>query len=138
MIHVVYCDDKSKELSKILNGEKTMVIRGSVSRKVPHSRVFNDDILYFIERNSNRITAKAIVTNVQNYSKLSLDEIANILDENASKLCLSDKQKEKVQKSCLCLVEFDHVESIEPLDFKSKRIMDDWLILDDLDSLIVK
>ena len=27
MVHLVYCDDKSKELSKILDGSKTMIIR---------------------------------------------------------------------------------------------------------------
>ncbi len=138
MIHIVYCDDKSEELSKILNGNKTMVIRASVSRKVPHSRVFNDDILYFTEKNSNKITAKAVVTNVENYSKLSLDEINKIIAENEHKLSLSDKQKEKVQKRCICLVEFNQVESIEPLEFTNKRVMDDWLILDDLDDILVK
>ena len=29
MVHLVYCDDKSKELSKILDGSKTMIIRES-------------------------------------------------------------------------------------------------------------
>lgn len=40
MVHLVYCDDKSKELSRILEGSKTMIIRGAAGRKIPHSRVF--------------------------------------------------------------------------------------------------
>lgn len=39
MVHLVYCDDKTKELNKIIEGSKTMVIRGA-GRKIPHSRVF--------------------------------------------------------------------------------------------------
>ena len=33
MVHLVYCDDKSKELNKILDGSKTMIIRGAAGRK---------------------------------------------------------------------------------------------------------
>jgi len=38
MVHLVYCDDKSKELLKILDGRKTMIIRGAAGRKIPHNR----------------------------------------------------------------------------------------------------
>lgn len=50
MVHLVYCDDKTKELSKILEGNKTMIIRGAVGRKIPHSRVFKGEELYFMEK----------------------------------------------------------------------------------------
>ena len=33
MVHLVYCDDKLKELNKILDGSKTMIIRGAAGRK---------------------------------------------------------------------------------------------------------
>ncbi len=33
MIHLVYCDDKSKELDKIIAGSKNMVIRGAAGQK---------------------------------------------------------------------------------------------------------
>ena len=54
MVHLVYCDDKSKELNKILDGSKTMIIRGAAGRKIPHSRVFKDEILYFMEKEQKR------------------------------------------------------------------------------------
>ena len=57
MVHLVYCDDKSKELNKILDGSKTMIIRGAAGRKIPHSRVFKDEILYFMEKGTKKITA---------------------------------------------------------------------------------
>lgn len=39
MVHLVYCDDKKKVLSKIMSGTKTMIIRSAAGRKIPHSRV---------------------------------------------------------------------------------------------------
>ncbi len=137
MVHIVYCDGKEKELDKILSGEKTMVIRGSVSRKIPHSRVFIDDILYFTVKGSNTITAKAIVKDVENYSKLSLEDIEKVLEDNAYKLNLTPNQVKKVKKQCLCLVEFQDVESISPMEFVNKRVMDDWLIVEDIKNIVV-
>lgn len=137
MVHLVYCCDKSKELTKILDGSKTMIIRGAAGRKIPHSRVFKDEILYFMEKGSKKITAKAIVTNVQNYVKLSEEEITKTIENNNSKLQLTDKQKERWHKKCLCLVEFNNVKSIEPLAFDHQRNMDDWLIIDKIEDVVV-
>ena len=113
MVHLVYCDNAGKQgdkvLDKILSGRKTMVVRGSAGRKIPHSRVFPGEILYFMEKGSARITAKATVTQVQNYIKLTEEEISDILEKNQPKLCLSEKQKTRWHKKCLCLVEFEHV-----------------------------
>lgn len=137
MVHLVYCDDKSKELEKIMNGIKTMIIRGAAGRKIPHSRVFEEEVLYFMEKGSKKITAKAIVTNVQNLVKLSEEEITRTIEENNNKLQLTDKQKERWHKKCLCLVEFNHVETIAPLDFDHQGNMDDWLIIDKIEDVVV-
>lgn len=137
MVHLVYCDDKSKELNKILDGSKTMVIRGAAGRKIPHSRVFAGEELYFMEKGSKKITAKAVVKDVQNFVKLSDDEIARTIDNNNDKLQLTDKQKERWHKKCLCLVEFDNAETIEPLDFDHQGNMDDWLIIDKIEDVVV-
>jgi len=112
MVHLVYCDDKSKELNKILDGSKTMIIRGAAGRKIPHSRVFIDEILYFMEKGSKKISAKAIVTDVQNFVKLSEEEIIQTIEDN-------------------------NVESIEPLDFDHQGNMDDWLIIEKIEDIVV-
>lgn len=43
MVHLVYCDNSGKigvhVLDKILNGTKTMVVRGAAGRKIPHSSI---------------------------------------------------------------------------------------------------
>lgn len=137
MVHLVYCDDKSKGLSKILDGSKTMVIRGAAGRKIPHSRVFAGEELYFMEKGSKKITAKAIVRDVQNFVKLTDDEITKTIEDNNDKLQLTDKQKERWHKKCLCLVEFGDVEEIEPLDFDHQGNMDDWLIIDKIEDVVV-
>ncbi|MCI6818120.1 MAG: hypothetical protein MR872_06640 [Clostridium sp.] len=133
MVHLVYCDNAGKKgvrvLDKIIAGTKTMVVRGAAGRKIPHSRVFEGERLYFIEKGSASITATAIVKSVQNYVKLSEEEITRILSENSGKLNLSDKQMVRWHKKCLCLVEFENVEEIAPIAFEHQSNMDDWLIL---------
>lgn len=137
MVHLVYCDDKSKELSKILDGSKTMIIRGAAGRKIPHSRVFKDEILYFMEKGSKKINAKAVVTDVQNFVKLTEEEIINTIENNNNKLLLTEKQKERWHKKCLCLVEFSNVEEISPLFFDHQGNMDDWLIIEKIEDVVV-
>lgn len=137
MEHLVYCDNKEKELDKIVNGLKTMIIRGAAGRKIPHSRVFKDEILYFMEKGSKKITAKAKVIDVKNYVKLTDSEITNIINDNNNKLLLSDDQKKRWHKKCLCLVEFNNFEKIKPLDFEHQNNMDDWLILEKIEDVIV-
>lgn len=140
MVHLVYCDNTGKQgekvLDKIIAGSKTMIIRGAAGRKIPHSRVFEKEELYFMEKGSSKITAKAKVRHVDNYVKLSDEEISKILEDNQSKLNLTDKQKIRWHKKCLCLVEFDDVELITPLAFEHQGNMDDWLILEKIEDVV--
>ncbi|ENY8395542.1 TPA: hypothetical protein OL416_001321 [Clostridioides difficile] len=141
MVHLVYCDNAGKKgekvLDKILARTKTMVIRGAAGRKIPHSRVFEDELLYFMEKGTAKISAKATVKKVENYVKLTEDEISKILNENQAKLNLSEKQKVRWHKKCLCLVEFENVEEITPLDFDHQGNMDDWLIVEKIEDVVV-
>jgi hypothetical protein len=142
MMHLVYCDNTGKkgerDIDKILAGTKTMVVRGAAGRKIPHSRVFDGETLYFMEKGTAQISALAIVKAVQNYVKLTEEEIVKTLSDNQSKLDLSDKQKERWHKKCLCLVEFDEVKTIDPpLSFDHQGNMDDWLIIEKIEDVVV-
>jgi translation elongation factor P/translation initiation factor 5A len=137
MVHLVYCDPKEKELTKIKDKQKTMVIRGAAGRKIPHSRVFSGETLYFMDRGTKTITLKAIVRDVLNYVKLDDNQIHQMIEEHQEKLNLSLKQKERWHKKCLCLVEFENVEVIEPLFFEHQINMDDWLILQKIEDVLV-
>jgi len=137
MVHLVYCDDKENVLEKIMSGQKTMVVRGAAGRKIPHSRVFEGEALYFMKKGTAKITAMAMVENVQNYVKLSDDEILKTLEANQERLQLSDRQKERWHKKCLCLVAFKDVKEIPPLDFDHQGNMDDWLIIEKINDVVV-
>jgi len=142
MVHLVYCDDIGKSgervLDKIISGTKTMVVRGAAGRKIPHSRVSEGETLYFMEKGTANISALATVKSVQNYVKLLDNEIENILADNQLKLNLTDKQKERWHKKCLCLVEFCNIKSIKPpLAFGHQRNMDDWLIIEKIEDVVV-
>lgn len=142
MVHLVYCDNIGKKgehvLDKILSGTKTMIVRGAAGRKIPHSRVNEGETLYFMEKGTALISAFATVKSVQNFVKLTEDEITKTLNDNQSKLNLTDKQKERWHKKCLCLVEFDEVKKIEqPLAFDHQGNMDDWLIIEKIEDVVV-
>lgn len=137
MVHLVYCDDKEKVLEKILDGSKTMIIRAAAGRKIPHSRVFDGEKLYFMKKGSGKISATATVKSVQNLVKLSEDEITKTFADNQKKLNLSKKQQERWHKKCMCLVEFQNISEIEPLDFEHQGNMDDWLIIEKIEDVVV-
>ena len=137
MVHLVYCDDKEKVLEKILDGTKIMIVRGAAGRKIPHSRVFEGETLYFMKKGTGKISAMATVVSVQNYIKLAEDEIVKVLEDNQSKLNLSNKQKERWHKKCLCLVEFKDVKEIDALEFDHQSNMDDWLIIEKIEDVVV-
>lgn len=141
MVHLVYCDNVGKKgervLDKIVAGMKTMIVRGAAGRKIPHSRVFKGERLYFIEKGSTEIKTTAIVKQVQNFVKLSDEEITKTLMDHQDKLNLSEKQQARWHKKCLCLVEFETVEEISPLTFGRQGNMDDWLIIEKIDDVLV-
>ncbi len=142
MVHVVYCDNTGKAgertLDKILSGTKTMVVRSAAGRKIPHSRVFEGEILYFMEKGSLQISATARVTKVYNYVKLTQNEIDDVFDSFSDKLSLTAKQRERWNKKCICLVEFDSVQRLlPPLSFEKQNNMDDWLIVDKIEDVLV-
>lgn len=137
MVHLVYCDDKEKVLEKILDGTKTMIVRGAAGRKIPHSRVFEGEQLYFMKKGTANISATARVKSVQNYTKLTPEEIEAAFEKNKEKLALSAKQQKRWEKKCLCMVEFYELKEIEPLNFDHQSNMDDWLIIEKIEDVVV-
>lgn len=136
MVHLVYCDDKEKVLENILEGTKTMVIRAAAGRKIPHSRVFTGERLYFMKKGTTKINVTAIVKEVHNLVNLSEEEINKTLEAYQDKLNLSGKQQERWHKKCMCLVEFTEVQIMEPLEFEHQGNMDDWLILEKIEDVV--
>jgi len=135
VIHIVICDNKEKELEKIINKERTMLIRGASSRRIPHSRIFINDELYFVEKNQNTSYYRAIVTNADSLSKLTVEEVETIFDKYKDKLNLSDKEYNKWKKKCLCIIEFDNLEKIDGISIPDYTPLEDWIMVNSLEEL---
>ncbi len=62
MDHIVYVDAKSQEMEKILTGEKTMIVRSAMGRKMPHGRVERGDCFCCILSNSTMLVSTTWMT----------------------------------------------------------------------------
>ncbi|HPJ16657.1 MAG TPA: hypothetical protein PK639_00320 [Candidatus Woesebacteria bacterium] len=131
MDHVVYLDAKANELTHLLSGSKTMIIRGATGRKLPYGRVVVGDVLYFLNNNAEGIVkAKAVVSSVFNSQILTNEESISLIKNNQNKLQLTDNQFKKWGgKRYLVLIEVNQVEEIKSfaIDKSSYGNMDDWL-----------
>ncbi|MFZ5354572.1 MAG: hypothetical protein ACOZCL_17855 [Bacillota bacterium] len=138
MEHLVYCDTKAKVLEKILNGTKTMIIRGAAGRKLPHGRVFAGETLYFIENNgSGLIKAKATVKSVFNSEKMTEEESKALVAANQHKLNLTpDQIKRWAGKKVLCLIEIQDAKEIDTLKLERQSNMDDWITVENINSIL--
>jgi len=134
MDHIVYCDKKAKELERLLAGEQTMVIRGAAGRKLPHGRVAVGDILYFLDNDgSGKIVASGLVADVIHSEKLNPEESQGLIEENLSRLRLTDAQQKRWSgKRYLCLVGVRDVKTVQPFSYNREKNMDDWIIVDNI------
>lgn len=135
MIHIVICDNKEKELDKIINKERTVLLRGAQSRRIPHSRIFINDELYFVEKGSNVSKYHAIVKNADSYSKLTNVEIEEYFNKYSKLLNLSKKEEDKWKKKCLCIIEFDDFKECEELSIPNYSPLEDWIMVSSLSEL---
>lgn len=90
-----------------------------------------------MKKGTGKITATGVVKKVQNFVKLTEEQINEVLQDNQSKLNLSKRQQDRWHKKCICLVEFTDVKEIEPLDFDHQGNMDDWLIIEKIEDVVV-
>ena len=135
MIHIVICDNKENELEKLINKERTILLRGGASRRIPHSRIFINDELYFLEKGSNTSCYHAVVSDAVNYSKLVNSEINEIYDKYKNKLNLTKKEENKWLKKCMCLIEFKNLEKCEEINILNYTNLEDWIMINSLDEL---
>lgn len=142
MDHIVYLDYKSKELELIVSWNKTMLIRWATGRKLPYGRVNIWDNLYFINNNAEwLIKAKARVVSVFNSAQMNETESKKLVNENQSKLNLTDKQiLKRAGKRYIVLIEISDIHEIEPfwVDKSNYSNMDDWLLIENIDNVKVK
>ncbi len=135
MIHIVICDNKTNELNKIINKERTVLLRGNSKRRIPNSRIFINDELYFVNKGDNISYYHAIVKNADSYKSLTNMEIDEILNKYKDKLILTESEEDKWKKKCLCLIEFDNLEKIDGLNIPNYSALEDWIMVNSLEEL---
>jgi hypothetical protein len=139
MDHVVYLDAKANELELLLEGKKTMIVRGATGRKMPHGRVDAGDVLYFINNNAEGVVpAMAKVKSVIHSEKMTEEESTQLIDRHQGKLQLTPKQVARwAGKRYLVLVEVSDLEKVPPfrIDKSGYGNMDDWLLVEDIEKV---
>ena len=142
MDNIVYLDFKAKELDNLIAGKKTMIIRGATGRKLPYGRVFNGDMLYFIEnKGDGLVKAKARVKDVFNSEQLSKTESEELVKQNQNKLLLdSGLIKRFSGKRYIVLIAIDSFQKLDPfkIDRSEYGNMDDWLPVGDINKVKIK
>ena len=135
MIHIVICDNKDNELQKLINKERTILLRGNNTRRIPNSRIFVNDELYFVEKGSNTAYYHADVLNADSYRGLTEIELDRIFNKLKDKLNLSIEEEIKWKKKCLCIIEFDSFKKIDGINIPKYSPVTDWIMVKDLNEL---
>lgn len=136
--HLVYLNNKAKELQKLLDNEKTMIIRGAAGKKSPlGGRAKDNDIIYFVETGGSMlVTHRGIISKVIESEKMTPDESVEFIKQYEKELNLSKDQYERwAGKKYLAVFEISQIEEIEPFTYNRDKNMDDWIITDDINKI---
>jgi hypothetical protein len=140
MDHVVYVSRATKELDRLMTGDRTMLVRGSLGKKMPYGRVSEGDRLFFATGNGrNVVKAKAEVSSVFDSPKLADIEPECLLADHAERLQLSDVEMGKWSgKRFLTLIGLADFSPIVPFTIAARGSGedDDWIVLENIDEVI--
>jgi hypothetical protein len=136
MDHVVCMDAGSQELENLVNGNKSMILRGADSKDLPYGSVNEGDTLYFVSSAGlGEVKAKAVVSYVYNSGSLSVEESFETIIRNQDKLQLPDNQFDRLAgKKYLVLIGISDIEEIEPfrIDRNGFTYPYDWLPVENI------
>lgn len=142
MDHIVYLDYRAKELENLETGDKTMLIRGAMGRKLPYGRVNESDVLYFAEnKGDGLVKAKATVAKVFNSEKLSKEESIEMVAQYKDQLKLNaGLEKRFAGKRYLVLITLKDFGRVTPFEFDRSAYgnMDDWLPVGEIEQVRVQ
>lgn len=136
--HLVYLNSKAKELEKLLNKEKSMIIRGAAGRKCPlGGRAKENDEIYFVETSGEMlVTYKGFISKVVESDKMTPEESIAFINKYEKELNLSKDQYDRwAGKKFLAVYEISNLEKIESFKYNREKNMDDWIITDDINKI---
>jgi hypothetical protein len=142
--HVVYVDAGARELEKLIQGTKTMIVRGACEMEVPYGRVSPGDTIYFVdskEYSDRLVCAKAVVKDVLNVDTMTHVAAAELLQAYQSQLQLTKKEIARwVRRRYLVLITVENVIPVPPfsIDRSNYGGADDWLPVGDIQRIVVR
>ena len=142
MDHIVYVDTRAREMEDLVKGIRTMIIRGASGRKLPHGRVNEGDILYFVNNNGEcEVKARGVVSSVLNTEKLTVEESFETIIRHQDKLQLPDKQFEKIAgKRYLVLIGLNEIEEVKPFRINKTSFIniDNWIPVGKIETIAIR
>lgn len=142
MDHVACLDYKSRELENLLNGAKSMIIRGSSANKLPYDSISEGDILYFINHPGQGVVeAKGSVSCIMISEELSVEESFETIIRHQDKLQLPDKQFDRIAgKKYLVMIGLSDIEQISPfhIEYSNSNSYGDWLAVENIEQAVVE
>ncbi len=136
--HLVYLNSKANELIKLINREKTMIIRGAAGKKSPlGGRAKVGDHVYFVETGGNfLVTHRGVIDQVTESHKMTPEESIAFIKTYEKELNLSKDQYNRwAGKKFLAVYAIADIVEIEPFFYKRENNMDDWIITESIDSI---
>jgi len=141
MDHIVCLEANAGELENLVNGNKSMILRGADVKNLPYGSVKEGDTLYFINSTGDgEVKAMGIVSYVYNSEKLSVEESFETIIRNQDKLQLPDQQFDRwAGKRYLVLIGINDIQEIEPFRIDRTRFSypEDWFPVGNIDLVSV-
>lgn len=141
MDHIVFLDEKARELENLILGNKSMIMRAAQSCKIPYGNVSKGDTLYFVNSiDEGKISARGRVSCVFCYGMLTVEESFETIIRNQDKLQLPDIQFEKMAgKKYLVLIGVEQLDILAPFSFSKIGFEDmgDWLPVGQIEKYIL-
>ena len=141
MDHLAILDAKRKLLEKILRKEKTVESRWYVHKKAPYQTIEKGEIVYFKETGKS-VTAKARVSQVLFFDKLSSKKVREILNDYGREIGFDETAKknafEKYKNKKYCtLIFLSNVEEIKPfaVDKTGYGLMCAWITVKNINNI---
>jgi hypothetical protein len=137
MDHIVFLDAGSSELDNLIDGKKSMILRGDDLVSLSCGNVTRGDTLYFIESRTDwNVRARGVVASVYKSGRLSVEESYETIIRNQDKLQLPDNQFYSIAgKQFLILITVEDVEEIAPMQIEKLDTDQtyDWIPVGNID-----
>lgn len=136
MDHLVYISSEAKELDRLLDGHKTIIVRATDEEKLPFGRITDGDTLYFMTTGRPGVVqARGEVKNVLFRNNLSREECTELLNRFLMEMMLTEDQLSDCDGcSCVILVRVVNIEKTGPFSIEDSiaEDMEDWYIIEDI------